>query len=90
LPLLETLLAQPGRFSRARSQEVQLRTSYVSVTVNIDLLNPWRAHQEGTLNANAIGGNTTDCEIGLIAAFPQADDGAANQLDALAFAFDDA
>jgi hypothetical protein len=85
----ESFFTQTGRFAGAPAQEVELRPAHMCVTVNFNLLNSRRAKQERSLNANTIGGDTANGEIGLVAAVSQTDDPATHELDTLTLTFDD-
>jgi hypothetical protein len=65
--LHNTFFAQTSRFAGTFPKVVQLGAADVSVTVNLDLFNAWRAQQEGTLDANTIGSNTANGEVLLVA-----------------------
>jgi hypothetical protein len=62
----------------------------MSVAMDLYLLDSRRTKQEGSLNADAVGGDSTNGEVSLIAAIAQADNPAANELDSLALTFDNA
>lgn len=59
------------------------------MAMDLDLLNSRRAEQESPFNANAIGSDSTNGEVGLITAIAQANNPATDKLDSLALAFDD-
>jgi hypothetical protein len=61
----------------------------VGVTVNLDLLDGWRAEQESTLNTNTVGSDTANGEVLLIAAIPQTNNGSAYKLNTIPLAFND-
>jgi hypothetical protein len=61
----------------------------VGVTVNLDLLDGWRAEQESTLNTNTVGSDTANGEVLLIAPIPQTNNGSAYKLNTIPLAFND-
>jgi hypothetical protein len=59
----------------------------MGVAVYLNLFYAGRAQHKCTLDANSIRRDSPHGEIGLIAAFPQANDGSSHELNTLALAF---
>jgi hypothetical protein len=72
--LYDSFFPQTGRFTGPLTQEIELCPAHMGVTVNLDLLDMRRAQQEGTFDANAVGSDTANGEVLLVAPVPQTDD----------------
>jgi hypothetical protein len=88
--LLVKFLLESGLFACQAAQEVQLRAADVGVALDHNLIHTRGTRQEGALNAHTIAGNAAHGERLGNPAMAQADDGALEFLDTLAFAFFDA
>lgn len=73
----------------AFTQEVQVRAADFGVAFNNDFLDTWGAGQEGALYADAVAGDATNGEVGIVAAIADADNGAFEFLNTFAIAFFD-
>jgi hypothetical protein len=85
---VDAALAQRGGLADSLAQEVELGAAGLAVAHDFDLLDARAVHLEGALDADAAG-DAADRDGSLDATTAEAHDGAFEDLDALARAFDD-
>lgn len=78
---------ETGSLASAIPQVVELCTPNVGVTNDLDFVNSRRSEQESALHADAVRGNAANREVGVVAAFSQANNRSAEFLNALPLAF---
>jgi hypothetical protein len=83
---LHPLFFETSPFSGATSEKIELGASNVCAAHHFDFLNPGGAHRESAFDTNAVGGGSSDCEVGVVAAFTNANNRPAEFLDSFPFA----
>jgi hypothetical protein len=79
-----TFFLQPCSFARTITKEVKLGTTDMGTTLYNYLLNPRGSEKEGSFDADAVRCDTPDSEVGIVATFTHADNGASKFLHSFA------
>ena len=87
--LLAPFLTKLGAASGTLAQEVELSAACVSAAHDLYFFDAGRAHQEGTLNTNAMRRGTSNRKAGIVATPFDADHRTGKHLDTFAVTLDD-
>src|SRR5258708_31200737 len=88
-PFATAAFLETGRLAAEVTHIVKLGAANFTVAQHFDLFDARAAHQEGTLDADAVAGRAAHREVLMLTALALADNGSLEDLDTLTVAFHD-